>query len=192
VPTPLADELAQTDAERLFLDTLRSLVGAPDGPIERHSIRVFLIAQELATLGSLEADREILLCAAILHDAGLYPGAASKDAYVTDGRRLGERLLGELGWPADRLRLCGDAIERHHELRSQRHLGTEVELIRRADLVEVSQRLVRFGLPRAWLRELDQRVSRQGFVGEVLRQLGVAARKRPVSLWRIAMPGPRR
>jgi hypothetical protein len=192
VPTTLADELAQSEAEHIFLDTLRELVGAADGPIERHSIRVFLIAQELATLGGLEVDREILLCAAILHDAGLYPGAASKDAYVTDGRRLGERLLSELGWSADRVRLCGDAIERHHELRSQRHLGTEVELIRRADLVEVSQRLVRFGIPRAWLRELGQRVSRQGFVGEVLRQLGVAARKRPMSLWRIAVPGPRR
>lgn len=187
--TTLADELATTDAERLCLDTLRTLVGAPNGPIERHSIRVFLIAQELAARGGIDADRELMLCAAILHDAGLYPGAATHAAYVTDGRVLAQRLLAGVGWPPERLRLAGDAVERHHELRGQWSRGAEVELIRRADLVEVSQRTIRFGIPRAFLRSLEPRLPRKGFVGEVLKQLGVAARKRPATLWRIWHPG---
>ena len=185
----LADELATTPAERASLDTLRDLVGAPNGPIERHSIRVFLIAEELAKRGAVDADRELLLCAAILHDAGLYPGAATKAAYVTDGRELAHRLLEEAGWPPERVRLAGDAVERHHELRSQWQRGTEVELLRRADLVEVSQWTIRFGLERSWLRSLEPRLPRKGFVREVLRQLGVAARKRPATLWRIVYPG---
>jgi hypothetical protein len=185
----LADELAASDAERACLERLRSLVGAPNGPIERHSIRVFLIAQELAARAGLDADRELLLCAAILHDAGLYPGAATRAAYVTDGRHLAERLLADAGWPAERVRRCADAVERHHELRSQWSRGAEVELIRRADLIEVSHGLVRYGLPRSWLRALRPRVPRAGFVREVLRQLAIAGRRRPATLWRIVWPG---
>ena len=188
MPT-LADELATSDAERACLERLRSLVGAANGPIERHSIRVFLIAQELAARADLEADRELLLCAAILHDAGLYPGVATRAAYVTDGRHLAERLLADAGWPAERVRRCADAVERHHELRSQWSRGVEVELIRRADLIEVSHGLVRYGLPRSWLRALRPRVPRAGFVREVLRQLAIAARRRPATLWRIVWPG---
>ncbi len=67
--------------------------------------------------------------------------------------------------------------------------GAEVELLRRADLVEVSQWTIRFGLERSWLRSLEPRLPRKGFVREVLRQLGVAARKRPATLWRIVYPG---
>jgi HD superfamily phosphodiesterase len=187
--TTVADELATTPAERTCLDTLRNLVGAPNGPIERHSLRVFLIAAELARRGDNEVDRELLLCAALLHDAGLYPGAATKAAYVTDGRELAHRVLADAGWPPERVRLAGDAVERHHELRAQWSRGAEVELLRRADLVEVSQWTIRFGLERSWLRALTPRLPRAGFVREVLRQLGVAARKRPATLWRIVFPG---
>jgi hypothetical protein len=188
MPT-LADDLATSPAERTCLERLRALVGAADGPIERHSVRVFLLAEKLAARSQLEIDRELLLCAAILHDAGLYPGAATRAAYVTDGRHLAERLLTDAGWPAERVRRCGDAVERHHELRPQWSRGAEVELIRRADLIEVSQGLVRFGVPRARLRELGERVPRTGFVREVVRQLAIAARRRPATLWRIVWPG---
>ncbi len=188
MPT-LADELATTPAERASLDTLRDLVGGPNGPIERHSIRVFLIAEELAKRGGIDADRELLLCAAILHDAGLYPGAATKAAYVTDGCVLAHRLLEDAGWEPERVRLAGDAVERHHELRPQWSRGAEVELLRRADLVEVSQWTIRFGIPRSFLRSLEPRLPRKGFVPEVLRQLGIAARQRPATLWRIVFPG---
>jgi hypothetical protein len=42
--------------------------------------------------------------------------------------------------------------------------ANEVELVRRSDLVEVLPELVRFGIPRSWLkRELWQAVPRAGF-----------------------------
>lgn len=183
-----ADELAGTDPERACLATLRELCGETDGPMERHSVRVYLLARKLAEHGGHEVDAELMLCAAFLHDLGLYPGAASKAAYVTDSRRLAERVLGDAGWSAGRIELCGEAVERHHELTAQWAHGTEVELLRRADLVEVSQHLIAFGLSREERAETLRTARREGFVGEVARGLARAARQRPASMWRIFKP----
>jgi len=178
------DELVASDAERACLGELRTLVGAADGAIERHSVRVFVLAEELARRAGHTYDRELMMCAALLHDAGLY--VTGEAAYVTDGRRLAERLLGQRGWPPARVTLCADAVEHHHELVPQWWRGVEVELIRRGDLVEVTYGLVRFGVPRATIRELAARVPRDGFVREVVRAL--VARERPRTLWRIFRP----
>jgi len=180
-----ADDLCRTDAERACLDALRELAGGPDSPMERHCVRVYEIGLELGRRGGQTLDAEVLLCAALLHDAGIYPAAASADAYVTDGRRLADRALAPFAWPAERLALCGDAIERHHALRSQSALGAEVELMRRADLVDVSFGRIRFGLDGGWLRDLAARVPRQGFVGALLPLIGRMLRDRPGTLGRV-------
>lgn len=106
----------------------------------------------------------------------MYPGAASGAAYVTDSRRLAQTLLSEAGWDAARVAKAAEAVERHHELRPQWTHGNEVELLRRADLVEVSQGLVPMGIPRSFRQDLARRVPVDGFVGEVVRGL---ARLRP-------------
>jgi hypothetical protein len=72
-------------------------------------------------------------------------------------------VLAPFAWPQERLARCGEAIERHHALRAQWRLGPEVELLRRADLVDVSAGVVSYGLDRAWLRALFARVPRRGF-----------------------------
>jgi hypothetical protein len=180
-----ADELCESDAERAALARLRELAGAADGPMERHSARVFAIACELGARGGSDLDREVLLCAAWLHDAGLYPGAATRDAYVRDSRVLAERLLSQHGWPQGRIARTADAIERHHELRSQWDHGAEVELLRRADLVDLSGGVVRFGLDRAWLRELRHAVPARGMARTIGALVARAARERPLSLPRI-------
>jgi hypothetical protein len=182
--TAAADDLATTEAERACLAELRRLVGAPDGPIERHSVRVLLLAEELGRRGGHEYDRELLVCAALLHDAGLY--APGDEAYVSDGRRLTERLLSARGWDATRLEVCASAVERHHELVSQWWRGVEVELIRRADLIEISHGLIRYSVPRPTVGSIVARVPRDGFVPEVVRAL--VARERPRTVWRIFRP----
>jgi hypothetical protein len=186
---PVADDLCTTPSTQRCLAVLRELSGdAQDGPMERHSIRVVLLAEEIARKEGKEVDSELLLCAGLLHDLGLYPGAATKAAYVTDGRHLAEKELTGLGWDPARVRLAADAVEHHHELTSQWSRGTEVELLRKADLVEVSHGLVMAGVTRAFYRDLRKRIPRDGFVPEVLRGLGKAIRERPASLWRIAKP----
>lgn len=175
-------ERTRTDAGASCLSTLRELAGGPDTAMERHCRRVYEIALELARRRSLSVDHELLECAAWLHDAGLYPGAATKDAYVRDGRRLAERVLSSFDWPPGRLALVGDAIECHHELRAQWARGAEVELLRKADLIDVSGGLVHSGLDRAWLADLRRRIPRAGMMREIGGLVLRAARERPSTL----------
>jgi hypothetical protein len=104
---------------------------------------------------------------------------------VLDGRRLLEQVLTPFGWPPDRLALAGDAVERHHELRPQWNRGAEVELIRRADLIDLSGGMVRFGLGRAWLRDLFTRVPRAGVIPHIGRLVAHALRTRPLTMLEI-------
>lgn len=188
--SPRVEELATTDDERDALNRLRGLTGSIDGPMERHGVRCFLIGEKLAANSGNEIDREVLLIASLLHDCGLYEGAAEGDAYVTDGRNYTERMLsGRPGWGGDRLRLCLDAIERHHELRSQWAAGNEVELLRRADRIELAGGLVRFGIDRAWLKDLAASVSRKGLYGEINKMVLKAVRERPLSVPKIFIRG---
>ena len=183
-----ADELAGTPAERVCLDALRAVSGETDGAMERHCVRQFLIAERLAEDAQESVDRELLLCAAFLHDAGLYPGVATQDAYVTDGRHLAERTLEPFAWPPDRLNRCLDAVEQHHALRDRSSFGVEVELMRRADLVDVSAGLVNFGIDRWWVRNLVREIPRSGFHRFLARETWRMARERPRSLPHVFAP----
>jgi hypothetical protein len=183
-----ANDLVTTDAEHACLAALRAATGEVDGPMERHCVRQFLIAERLGEATPAAIDRELLLCAALVHDAGLYPGVSTGDVYVTDGRRLAERTLAPFGWPHERLARCLDAVEHHHALRSRQDWGAEVELIRRADLVDVTRGLARFGLPRAWLGELFRSVPRTGLYRMLAREVLRMARERPRTLARIFRP----
>lgn len=104
----------------------------------------------------------MLLIAGLLHDIGLYDEASHGGVYVREGAEFTAELLRVHGWDEQRIRLCFDAIERHHEVRSQWDRGPEVELIRRADLIDLSSGLVRFDLSRRWLRDLFRSVPRNG------------------------------
>jgi hypothetical protein len=57
-----------------------------------------------------------------------------------------------------------------HQLRSQRQYGTEVELLRRADLVDAFPALFRFGLSRAWLADLFGRIRAAAFTAPSCRE----------------------
>jgi hypothetical protein len=84
-----------------------------------------------------------------------------------------------------------DACEQHHAPRSRMALGLEVELVRRSDLVDVSEGLVSFGLDRRWLRDLFREVPRAG----LWRLIGSAVlselRHRPASLSQVFLAPPR-
>jgi hypothetical protein len=185
-PGSADSRLAPTSAAALCLLRMRELAGADPAPMENHCERVFVIASELGQAESREVDEEVLACAASLHDAGLFDGAASKDkTYVEDGARLARELLEPLGWTAERLQRCMDAIECHHELRSQWAKGAEVELMRRADLVDVSAGVVNFGFSRSRYRELVAEVPREGMYRGVAGLVGHALRERPLTMLKI-------
>jgi predicted hydrolase (HD superfamily) len=177
-----AEDLARTDSEVAALDKLREVTGESGGPMERHGLRVFLIADRLATARETKVDREVLLIAGLLHDVGLYDAASHGGVYVREGAEFTAELLREQGWDEDRISLCFDAIERHHELRTQWERGAEVELIRRADLVDVSSGLVRFGLSREWIRDLFKSISRDGTYRTIGHEVVRVLRHRPLTL----------
>jgi len=88
-----------------------------------------------------------------------------RDIGGTVRRRADELSSTELfGWPDERLRVCLDACEQHHAFTTRWWMAAEVELVRRADFVEVYPELRRFGIPRSWLkRDLWRAVPRAGF-----------------------------
>jgi hypothetical protein len=110
-----ADELVSLESEAVALDALRTATGETDGDMERHTVRQYLIAERLADTRGIAYDREVLLCASFLHDTGLYGPASSGDVYIKDSARYARRTLQALGWPEERLRVCIDACERHHD-----------------------------------------------------------------------------
>jgi uncharacterized protein DUF6632 len=54
---PAADAIVSTAAERASLDALRQATGAPDTPMERHCVRVFLMVERMAADQSIGIDR---------------------------------------------------------------------------------------------------------------------------------------
>ncbi len=179
------EALLESDAERDALARLRAATGVANGPMERHCVRCRRIAAELARRCGWVIDGEVLTVAAILHDIGLYPSVSTGGVYTRDGADLARRMLPRYGWTSERIERCADAIDRHHELRSQLDRGPEVEALRRADLVDVSGGLIRFGVSRSWMRVLNASVPRDGLAGELRREVGRALRERPATLPRI-------
>ena len=114
-----AEDLVRSEAEVAALTALREVTGETGGPMERHSMRCFLVAERIAADRGLMVDHEILLVAGLLHDIGLYDGASAGGVYTTDGAHFARHLLeGRPGWDERRLQLCLDAIDRHHEVRA--------------------------------------------------------------------------
>jgi hypothetical protein len=183
--TAAADPLVQTPLERRFLDDLRDASGEVDGPMERHGVRCFMFVELLAEQRGVEIDREVALCASLIHDAGLYDSISRGGVYTDDGGAYAERVFIEAGEPGERARLVNDACAQHHALRDQSARGIEVELLRLADRIEVSGGLVRSGLSRGEIRVVFDQVSRKGFYAGVAGLLGHALRERPLTLPRI-------
>lgn len=183
-----ADELAVTEAGRAALAALRAAAAdaGADDALERHSVRMVHIARRIARE---PVDEELLLVACLLHDIGVLSWVAGDRPYVTEGRDLAAGLLEPYDWAPERVARCLDAIERHHHLRSQWSCGHEVELVRRADLVDVSKGLVAFGVRRGWLRQLVADIPRGRFDAQVVRFAAGQLRRDPLALLKVARAG---
>src|SRR5690606_28813315 len=139
------------------------------------------ISERLAAAYRTEIDREVMLCATLVHDLGLYPEFSSGGVYTEEGADLARAIGEEAGWSADRIELCARACERHHKLRPQLEYGPEVEFLRLADRVEVSG-FLRAGLSASELAEVRATAPRDGFYTGLAKAVWPMVRERPATL----------
>jgi HD domain len=186
--TALAESLVRTDAERRSLAALRDATRETDGVMERHCARCFLLCEELAAVHNADLDREVALCAALLHDIGVYDSVTHGGVYTEESAGVARRLGAEAGWDERRATLCADACAKHHSPRSKWELGPEVELMRLSDWIEVSGGVLRGGLSREQIRRVNAAAPRDGFYSGLAGILWHVLRKRPQTLPSIFKP----
>jgi hypothetical protein len=180
-----ADDLAQTPLERRCLEELRDASGEVEGPMERHCVRCFMFVERLAARRGLDVDREVALCAAFLHDIGIYPSRSQGGVYTDESGELAHRLFTEAGADPARAQLCTDVCAYHHARSNQMARGAEVELMRLADQIEVFGGLRRHGLTRDEIQHAFDEVPRDGFYGHIAKLTVRALRDRPTTLPKI-------
>ncbi|MGB3895977.1 hypothetical protein [Mycolicibacter sinensis] len=141
---PLAEEILESHRHRAHGDDIGW------DAYKAHVYRIFNFARAL-TPQSPERDEKLAIAAAF-HDLAafdtidyLVPSIEAQDAWL--------RETGREAW-SNELALI---IAQHHRLAgygSSRPYAPLVEAVRRADLVDVSQGLIRFGLPRSYVSEV--------------------------------------
>lgn len=161
-PQPAEDR--STAAIARCRDLLRVTAGVDQGPMELHCRRVFHIAVALSErVQEVDADAEVLEAAALLHDIGLYNPWWDGGPYPVASARAARAALADGPWPPQRVNLCLAAIRRHHAATDQSRFGREVELLRRADLIDLSSGRISYGLDRGWITALFGELPRDGF-----------------------------
>ena len=103
------DTLVDTAAEIESLTALREATGEVDGVMERHTLRCFLLCRLLADKHNADLDREVMLCASILHDIGLYDAVSEGGVYTDEGGEFARKLGLEHGWDERRAGLRATA-----------------------------------------------------------------------------------
>jgi len=159
-----------------ILDAFGTALAADRAAYRGHVYRVFHACCALAAAGG-DPDDAIALAAAF-HDLGIWSDG-TVDYLPPSARRLREHLAATGG------AALADELERmvllHHKLTPCRGPDDRrVEAFRRADLFDLSFGLVRFGLPRAWVRELYAAFPAGGFQLRVVQLVGRYALAHPL------------
>jgi hypothetical protein len=147
------------------LDAFGAALGADRPAYRGHVYRVFHFCRVLAADGASRGDA--LALAAVFHDLGIWSDG-TVDYLPPSERRLREHCA-RIGRDAEADELAR-MVEWHHKLTPYRGPGAAlVEPFRRADLVDLSFGLVRFGLPSAWVDAVRQAFPAAGFHARVVR-----------------------
>jgi hypothetical protein len=170
-PPPIRDRHGFIDES---LDAFRDAIGRDFTAYRGHVYRVFNFTRALAADVADRDDKSAL--AAVFHDLGIWSDR-TVDYLAPSARRLRERLdaAGKQAWSAELTRM----VELHHKLTPCRDEPL-VEAFRRADLVDLSFGLIRFGIPRAYLREVQRTFPNAGFHLRVVQLVGGHALTHPL------------
>ncbi|NTV02151.1 MAG: HD domain-containing protein [Chlorobiaceae bacterium] len=142
-----------------LIEPWRSTIGRDFAAYRNHVFRVCNFCLALAD-GSGEAEEKIAI-AAVYHDLGIWSGRTFD--YLPHSIRLAKEYLAEAGheeWIPEITAM----IDEHHKLTGYRKRPEWlVEPFRRADLVDLSLGVARFGLDGKFIREVRVRFPNNGF-----------------------------
>ena len=139
-----------------ILDRFRDDLGTDARAYRNHVYRVIHFCRAFHD-GDVD-DREKVVIAAAFHDLGIWSDRTFD--YLAPSIALAREYLhshGLEGWSAE----VESMIALHHRIRA--HDDRLVEAFRRSDLTDVSLGIVRFALPRDYVREVKERFPNGGF-----------------------------
>lgn len=172
-PPPITDRFAPIDE---VLDAFGAALAGDRVAYRAHVYRVFHFCRALH--GAAAGRDDAIALAAAFHDLGIWSDG-TVDYLPPSARRLRDHLAraGRGGEAAELVRM----VELHHKLTPCREAGDAlVEAFRRADLVDLSFGLVRFGLPRAYVRAVQAAFPAAGFHLRVAQLVGGHALRHPL------------
>jgi hypothetical protein len=156
---PLAEEILESHRHRAHGD---------DAGYDAYKAHVYRVVNFAPALTPQASDRDDKLAvAAAFHDIAAFDtlGYLVPSIEAQDGWLL--RQNGRETW-TDELALI---VAEHHRLSGYgppRPYAPLVEAVRRADLIDVSQGLIRFGLPRSYVKEVRAAFDASGFFKRVI------------------------
>jgi len=162
LPTTLIDRHPRIEE---ILDAYAAELASDRTAYRGHVYRVFHFCRALAATGA-QRDDDVAVAAAF-HDVGIWTDR-TVDYLPPSARRL-RAYLQQRGDDA-RADELARMVELHHKLTPCRdERDALVEAFRRADLVDLAFGLVRFGLPPAFVREVQAAFPAAGFHARVVR-----------------------
>lgn len=110
---------------------------ADDDPVHGfdHVLRVLWLAERLGT--ELGADLEVLRAAALLHDAAGADPRANRAEHQESSAEFARQVLGQEGWPHDRIQAVAHCIQSHRYRSSHRPETLEAQILFDADKLDV-------------------------------------------------------
>ena len=167
-PPPLLDAI---------LERHRAALGENLAPYRHHCLRVVSFCAALSDAAPAAIER--IAIAAAFHDLGIWTDGTFD--YLAPSERLATAHLQDEG-RADLIPEISAMIREHHKLtRSRTDATWLVEPFRRADLVDVSRGVVRFGLPRGLIRAAYDAYPGAGFHWNLVRLAATRFRRHPLS-----------
>lgn len=173
-----------------LLEPWSTVIGSDFAGYKGHVYRVFHYCLALVRYGEADDVSKIAI-AAVHHDLGIWSHKTMD--YLGPSVELASRHLdaaGRTAWTVE----VSEMILNHHKIRPFRISGPAreierlVEPFRRADLIDVSLGRVRFGLDRAYIRDVKAAHPAGGFYGRILRLIagyGLRHPRRPMPMMKV-------
>ncbi|MEV0298639.1 hypothetical protein [Nocardia sp. NPDC050710] len=165
-----------------ILEDWGSALGADHRGYLNHAIRVVQVADLLhLRAGGGEAElpsgRLEFIVAAAFHDLGIWSDGTWD--YLPPSIERARQWLTESGHE-DRIPLVTTMIDDHHKLRPAGEPLSPIELFRKADTVDFSSGVLRFGIPSGDYRAVRRAFPSSGFHRKLVRLAAAAAVRHPL------------